>query len=334
MDNNQINYKGISYCINRNIELISVVMLLSDYYDKYPYLKTDFSLQYLDEISLYFSGFLDHPVIKEFEKLIEKGFILDLPLDIMLFCDEEMKLQEDNLHEVNNRLGDLDILQITNFLKLAHEFSKISCFDTFFLEHYDFYNYVLRKNIDLIPDINFQDIFTEYYGICPKKMEVILSVTFGGVGFCIPGSSRTSIVLGTFNIKDNIPIVVDETSFIKMVLHEFSHSFVNPLIDKSEILIEVNNMLYNSLHKGYQSQYGNGKSLVSEQIVRAVTARIMSLYIDEEQGKKLMKFDKSQSFIAVEPLYFCLLNKYESNREKYHNFNEFMPELIATLEEI
>lgn len=331
MNSISIDNHGIAYTINKNIELISVVMLLSTYYQRYPYLTTSYNFKYMEDILIYFSNYNTHPVVKEFDRLVDKGFTFDMPSAIVLFCDEELNLKKEIHHILKKTLGGIQISEIEQFLALLKEFEKTSCFRVFFENHNEYYVRVLEKNIERIPEIDFQQILTDYFGFALSNLEVILSISFGGIGFCISQYNKTSILLGTFKLDNQDPIVIDNTHFIDMVLHEFSHSYVNPIVDNYPLPAESIRKLYEHLDEGYRTQYGSGKSLLSEQIVRAVTARIITRCIDEEHGRELVKIDSRNNFIAVEPLYNFLQRNYEYGEKGRDNFEKIISCMIKDM---
>lgn len=327
----QVN--GITYSISENMELLSVVFLLSDfYYVKYPYLKSNYKNEYNDKIDKYFSQYKSHPVFAKFKELEPRGFNFDAPMCVLL-CDENMGINTRDIAEVKNRLEGIDISEINNFLISLNDFSIETNFTSFFRSNFEVYNTVLDLNLNKLPKQDFKQIFKEYYGTANKNIEVILATTMGGVGFCINGNQKTNIVLGTFSSENEIPIVIDNNSFVEMMLHENSHSYVNHIIeemDSLEAIDELSNKMYSSLAHGYQEQYGNGQSLLSEEIVRALTVRLLSKYFSKDYGSEKMKSEKKNGFIGVEPI--CnFLKSYEANRNKYATIESFLNEMILEL---
>jgi len=76
---------GLTYCINQNLELVAIVMLLSEsYYSQYPYLKTVFPSEYLRKAELYFENYRHHPAVRLFDELETQGLNFHFPLVIQV----------------------------------------------------------------------------------------------------------------------------------------------------------------------------------------------------------------------------------------------------------
>ena len=116
-----------------------------------------------------------------------------------------------------------------------------------------------------------------------------------------------------------------------MFFHEFSHTFVNNLINKIDIDLYWMKKIYGYLRDDYKQQYGNAKGMISEQIVRAVTASLVSL-TDSEKASSLIEHDEKQSFILVPHIYRLLKEEYEKKRLIYPRFSDYIEILLNQLQ--
>lgn len=312
MDEVSKEHNGIIYSITKDIELISIVMLLSSqYYVKYPYLKTSIPFGYINELVNVFSKYNNHCIINTFDEMVNNGFDFDKPLRSILGDAREYDLFVDHLCNFSIEIG----------------------FDNFYYKHKLYFQQVLQYNIDKISEIGYKNMLSTYFGQPPLKMYVIFGNTFGGCGFQVSCKEKTYCILGCFGKENDLPIFVDQSKFTEMIIHEFSHGFVNPSIERINISQPCINKIYQSLSDGYQEQYGKGNSMIAEQIVRAITARIISIFIDENKGKELISYDISHGFILEKELYFFLMNEYEPKRYKYKDFNQFTQCLVTKINE-
>jgi len=80
--------------------------------------------------------------------------------------------------------------------------------------------------------------------------------------------------------------------------------------------------------------YPNWHITVQEHIVRAVTIRLAAdKYGEERAFLSNFRLEMGKRYIYVKPL--CQkLKEYEANRDKYHSFKEFFPELISVYKNI
>lgn len=131
---------------------------------------------------------------------------------------------------------------------------------------------------------------------------------------------------------DDIPIFGDEQSFKSLVLHEFGHSFINPLTQKySEEINTYANLYFPIEAQMKQISYGVWETCVNEHLLRAIDAN----RIHKEGGDTLyqtaIKAEKTQGFFYIEALAEKMA-EYENNRDLYKDFETFYPEIIKVFE--
>ncbi|MEG0352217.1 MAG: DUF4932 domain-containing protein [Cellulosilyticaceae bacterium] len=131
---------------------------------------------------------------------------------------------------------------------------------------------------------------------------------------------------------DDIPIFGDEQSFKSLVLHEFDHSFINPLTQKySEEINTYANLYFPIEAQMKQISYGVWETCVNEHLLRAIDAN----RIHKEGGDTLyqtaIKAEKTQGFFYIEALAEKMA-EYENNRDLYKDFETFYPEIIKVFE--
>lgn len=177
----------------------------------------------------------------------------------------------------------------------------------------------------------------EYYGSELGSYNLILSplVHSGGFNskFIANGKIEVYAIIGPNGEIEYIPYFEKEYLEMDMILHEFGHSFVNPLTEKFQKEIEtIKEKYYNErLKKAGKSQaYGKWKYLFNELVIRAITIRIANKYFGTEKAKELLNYEKSIGFSLVENI-VEILKEYENTREKYSEFGEFFPILIERM---
>ena len=98
------------------------------------------------------------------------------------------------------------------------------------------------------------------------------------------GNNNYGLRLKSSNDKyDLYPVICGEGKyrerfFDNVILHEFNHSFVNPLTEKYRDKVELSKKLFEPIREFMTSKaYGEWKITLDEHIVRAVTARMMEI---------------------------------------------------------
>lgn len=177
----------------------------------------------------------------------------------------------------------------------------------------------------------------KYYGTKLGSYNLILSplVHSGGFNseFTANGKKEVYAIIGPNGEIEHIPYYEKKFLEMDLILHEFGHSFVNPLTEKFQNKIETIKEKYysESLKKdGKEQAYGEWKYLFNELVIRAITIRIANEKFGEERANELLDYEKSIGFSLVETI-TDILKEYENDREKYLSFSEFYPTLIERM---
>lgn len=259
------------------------------------------------------------------------------------------------------------ILQYSNFPKFKKE-KKIA--DTINIESIasdkkyllkDFRNEILKFNQDSLfqkylkttKEINEETIskvkksttidklpqfLEEYYGTKLFSYNLILSPFLHDGGFNLElindkGQKEVYAVVGPNGEIYFTPIFDKESIEMDLILHEFGHSFVNPLVDANYEKIEkLRSKFYGEKLQivGKDEGYGDWKYVFDELLLRATTIKITEKYFGKESAKKLLENEKKVGFYLVED--FCkILDEYNLNRKKYKKFGDFFPIFLERL---
>jgi hypothetical protein len=113
------------------------------------------------------------------------------------------------------------------------------------------------------------------------------------------------------------------------VIHEFNHSFCNPLVfAHREQLRRAGEKLYAPRAKEMQQQaYGHWHEMLQETLVRACVVRYLARYEGHLAASQETASQYSQGFIWTGPL-AELLAGYERQRQEYRTLADFMPKVV------
>ncbi|MHB0997053.1 MAG: DUF4932 domain-containing protein [Elusimicrobiales bacterium] len=124
----------------------------------------------------------------------------------------------------------------------------------------------------------------------------------------------------------------DKEDINYLILHEFGHSFCNPVVEKYEAELSAYEGLYAGVAAEMKKQaYGNWLTVMRETLVRAVHARLV-LRTEGPEAAELFLLDNSfrRKFVFIQDFY-ALLAEYEADRGRYPTLYEFYPRLAASL---
>lgn len=147
------------------------------------------------------------------------------------------------------------------------------------------------------------------------------------------GKLNVYATIGPNGEIDFIPVFDKDYLETDMVLHEFGHSFVNPLMDKYEKKIEKLKEKYFSkkLKSDAKNEgYSEWKYVFNELLLRATTIKITEKNFGKDKANELIEYEKSVGFGLVENI-IEILRLYENNRDKYPTFDDFYPTLLRKM---
>ncbi|WP_415374562.1 DUF4932 domain-containing protein [Patiriisocius sp. Uisw_017] len=324
----------LNITIDERIETIYSIAFLDDYF-----LINNHENHYKSKLKNNFKALKNHKAVALFDTLSKKhGFNFNNVTDWVLQFGEFPELNK--VREVINpdsfdeSKGDY---LIKKFKKEFISFNQDTLFQAYLAEVKELNEKVLNqvkqsKSIQHLPTY-----LEKYYGSELGSYNLILSplVHSGGFNskFIADGKTEVYAIIGPNGEIEHIPYFEKEFLEMDLILHEFGHSFVNPLTEKFQNEIEnIKEKYYSdSLKKNGKTQgYSEWKYVFNEHIIRAITIRIANENFGTEKAKELLDYEKSIGFSLVNNI-VEILKEYENNREKYPKFSEFYPILIERI---
>ncbi|MEA4918426.1 DUF4932 domain-containing protein [Proteiniphilum sp.] len=323
--------------VDKRIELVSIVARLAGYQEY----NEDYCKTYTKDIHSYFDKFKNHPLISLASKLrMENGIGFDAVMKIAFHINQPPKLTpkvEFNSDIPESRWGKDNALK---FLELLRDFYVVSEFEKFYNDHADLYSITEERFLPIYKTLNI-DWYNQYYGINPNgSFNVIIGLGNGGSNYggkVIYPDKKEDVyaIMGTWIVDStNLPVYKNENYFPTLV-HEFNHSFVNPLIDKFSNQLENYGKAIYKLSKGNmrRQSYGTWKSMMYESLVRASVIRYLLKNDSYQTATNQLIEEIGNGFYWMQEL-VNLLYDYENNRSKYPTLENFMPVIVDFYDKI
>lgn len=225
------------------------------------------------------------------------------------------------------------------FLDTIPCFAKEIKFDEFYKNNtvrYKKYVDTVKADLEARSKTDIVSFLNNYYNIPTSKKYVINLLPT--VSYYWYGTKNSK------EIHSNIPITPDSTSdenlfynynylnsVLSMIHHEFSHSFINPLTDKHE-LIKNDNPIFSGIAEqmkalGYDTNY----KIINEHIIRAATIRYAAItFPDKDYHLELTKYERKNGFAYIDAILEALVI-YENNRDIYPNIDVYYPKIIDSM---
>jgi hypothetical protein len=214
------------------------------------------------------------------------------------------------------------------FIEDLNDFYKVSDARGFFESNKEFYN---RFETHLQQNVlnNIDDGWLEsFFGYAPDNFHLIQTLLTGTYNFGATTVNRQGVESAHASIccfldNNNAPMI-NEKWAISIIIHEFTHYYWNPLIEKNDNLLQPYVAIISS-RIGDTEPYEPDEAVLSEPLTIAVEA----LYDKRNYNdfRATLAESKDEGTYFIEDL-MEKLEEYDTNRTIYKNIDDFMPEII------
>jgi hypothetical protein len=244
----------------------------------------------------------------------------------------------DDENQIEDYKTHLDTLAA--FRKQLHDFYVKSDFHKFFVAHKSFYDSIVHPVNDYINGIDIVSIMEKHYGQKKNSYNIILVPLQASCGFGVQVHTGTADniygVVGPTGDSEELPLFPPDIIFQNLVIHEFSHSFCNPIIHKYFNRLEADTCLVNPiLHAQMVQGYGGDwETCLYEHLVRANEVVITKIVFDSTKANKVYdRYYNDTKWIYLKGLVPLLENEYVNNRNTYKTEYDLMPKVISYFDE-
>ena len=324
MENVYKEINGVTISIDYKVELIGLLITLSDEKDNFPSFDFDENNDaYIKELQREFGYLVNHPTVQKFFYLKDYyGLHYHNPIDLALSLDDNFEFKNESHFKFK------DNEDIINFCKELKLLSEEIDFKNFYLKHREIYLKWIDDIMTTYQHFNIKDAIISYCGqeYLEKKFytNLIPFETGGGYGVHLDGEAHNCFRAIKKTTDNQLFAFANDTICLPVSIHEFLHSIIDLVTAKynifnleTEYLVDKENPI---------SSYGNDYCMINETIIRAMTTRIFYLLTGIDNNIKRLNQDEEKGFKYVKTVYEKLL-EYESNREKYPNIDSFYPEI-------
>jgi len=304
------------------------------------------------EAQKYFEPYENHPAITLSDSLLQNEiFYFDELTEILLYL-EEFPSTKFKYPLKNSPYADKEQI-INTWVESLSEFYQDANVEGFLKSNNEFYQGARQEVLKNLPSNDFVKQIEEYYRdrklnytIIPAP-EMPTGGAYGqrGIGpyvYTPNGLEIYQVISASLPIqRDSITKTYLEFGFdnkefiLRNSYHEFGHAFVNPVLDKGNnksILNEHKNLFIEELKQVMIKQnYDNWFDCIAEHLVRLGEIRLAERSGNKEWAQELRNHHTHQLSFIFLPEFEQKIIEYENNPD-YKSFEEFLPELLGTLE--
>ena len=305
----------------------------------YPEYNTDMGGEYINEIDKYFSDYKKHQAVLMLDSLRRKnGIGYDAPMAFAI----NLQKNDDRFTIINDtilperRWQGVDLEKVTD---IFNEFYKDSEFSNFIESHKLFYEDICNLFDENVNSKFTQEWYNRFYGMPPvDDFKIVIGFTNGGGNYG-PSVDKTkdnkefyAIIGYALNEKGEPYYLSDPDMYLNTLVHEFNHSFVNPLANnpkyKAEIEKAGHELLTLSRKVMRRNAYSNWESIINESLVRAaVILYLMENNTGEKEIRQSIIEEMSIGFYWMPEMVKCL-QYYKNNRDTFPTFESYYPKII------
>ncbi|WP_324720816.1 DUF4932 domain-containing protein [Salinimicrobium sp. HB62] len=328
-----VEVNGVNYTIDPRIELFNIIAMQFGHSGM-----TLSNIPYKKDILDRFSPWKDHAAPTVLRETWQKGWGVDDPMFFLLHLDEDLRIKENMPAAIIERGGGME--QLEKLASAFQDYAEVSGFRQFFYkEQKDFYQQVLSQTRYTFRDFEAVDLLEDFFGKEGDKYTVILNLisNYGNFGKIIESTGRSEFyaIVETNKKSGGIPVFEPTLSLQELILHEFSHGFVNPEMDEHSEALKGYEPLYSHVENAMKQQgYHNWMPVVNEHVVRAAVLEMMAQHLEpqlveqtiykKEMGRQFLYLDKLREKLRI----------YQQNRTEFPTFKTYVPELITAFSEI
>ena len=321
--------KRLSVTVDPRIELLAVVQHFTPWAQK-GHIKSNTA--YKNDVGRYFGEFGDHPAVTYAESLTTADFAYDAPVQFMLHHGDPPELVQRSPYSdylIKRAGGEENLME---FAAKLRDFARETGFMQFYEAHQPLYDTLTAEVESLLAGKDYAQALEDFYGESRDTYNFVLSPLFSG-NYGIPietgGECDLYAVVGPCSLKGTRTTFACLDYLENMTLHEWSHPFVNPLVDRNYERFEESIALFEPIKRMMQRQaYPNWRVTLYEHLVRACgEIHIRSKLHQDFRKEKSLEYQEGKGFWYI-GLIDSMLDVYESQRGRYPKFSLFVP-LIA-----
>jgi hypothetical protein len=324
---------ALKVAVDPRVELISIIFRLAGN-PEYNQARVD---SYAADVEKQFRPFASHAVVKLARRLRrDDGVSYDACMSMAVQLQDAYELRP--IVPFEPRPDGFDkrwsAQSGDEFLRLARQFVKDTGFREFIANHESLYQTTAKRMQTLIDAEAHLEWFNEFFGEHGGADFTLIPALLNG-GQCYgphcrdgAGAEHLYCVLGVWKTdSEGAPTFTAE--MVPTVVHEFNHSYANPIIDGHMREFEpAGDKLFSHVADAMRRQaYASGHTVLCESLVRASLVRYELKFHGAKAASREIQAQDECSFVWTKEL-SDLLGDYERQRDKYPTLNSFALQLV------
>jgi hypothetical protein len=319
--------------VDPRVELMSLIFRLAGN----PEYNQNRLNSYIKDVEKHFKKHENHEVVQLARHLMKtRGVSFDAVMSLAIHVKDVDSMQERVSLDPAPKSWDIrwTVEDTRKFQEAARRFVKDTDFKTFIQEHHVLYTTAESRMEKILEDYGVVNWFDSFFGAkSDASFTVFLGMMNGGACYgprvVFPdGREELYCVLGVW-LKDRRGLPQFDKSVLPTVVHEFCHSYVNPLVNLyAGDLEKAGQRIFPSVADAMRRQaYPGWRTMMYESLVRACVVRYRLASEGEAAAEQQIVRENTNRFFWIRGL-SNLLGEYDAHREDYPDLDSFFPEIV------
>ncbi len=292
---------------------------------------------YVEDADAHFASVRNHDVVRLARRLrAERGVAFDAVMGMAIHVEDAASLAA--RMPLDPRLASLDArwqpAEAEAFLAAARRFVTDAFFDEFLARHQTLYGLSEARLTKVLEEHVQLEWFDAFFGARPGADFIVVPALFNGPNnygaYFQPPDGREELycILGVWQVdREGAPRF--DARITETVVHEFCHSYANPIIDRyADDLKAAAEKLFARVAEPMRRQaYGHWRTMLYESLVRGCVVRYTLRYEGRLKAWAAARGEQARGFLWM-PELVTLLGEYEADRETYPTLESFGPRLV------
>jgi hypothetical protein len=325
---------AVTVVVDLRVELLSILFRLAGN----PEYNQGRVESYTKDVESHFGKFREHEAVKLARELRRThGISYDACMSMAVHLSDDYELGErvpfaPRPTALDGRWMPADARK---FRAAAKRFVEETSFKTFIENHRSLYDTAQSRMKALLEKEGHMEWFDRFFGARPQSRFIVeLGLLNGGSCYgphfrASDGKEELFCILGVWQTdKEGMPEFTRD--MLSTVVHEFCHSYANPIIDRHDTELKAaGEQIFPHVAAALRRQaYDNWKTMFYESLVRASTLRYVRQHDGATAARLATQEEKRRGFPWIEDL-AALLGEYEAHRDQYPTLESFSPRLVA-----
>ena len=324
---------AVRVTVDPRVELMSIIFRLAGN----PEYGSGRVKSYVDDVEEHFGEFRNHAVVKLARRLRgTRGVSYDAVMSMAVHLSDAYEVGEKVAFDPHPKSLDnrWTVEGARAFLDAARQFVKDAKFEEFIEKHRPIYETAESRMTAVLEEHGRLEWFDEFFGSRPDaRFTLALGMLNGGQCYgphcdAADGTQELYCVLGVW-LTDDGGLPRFNADVLETVVHEFCHSYTNPIVDRHEDELRVaGEKIFPRVARAMKRQaYGSWKTLMYESLVRACTVRYTLACEGQAAAEAVIRAQEQRQFTWTRDL-SDLLSEYEADRDRYPSLEAFSGRIV------